>query len=95
MTEKAEETTETTEPTAQAGSVVERLVRLADDNFTIRRDVFNMSTKMWIKLGTGGFTGTPREFLERIGLPGGLSALFTEEEQLFFDCMYALKGLEA
>lgn len=56
----------------------------------VRRSVLNMDIDMWRKLGPGDFTGTAAEFLTDIGLPGGLSALYSDSEREFFREIYEI-----
>lgn len=60
-------------------------------NYKIRRDVLNMPLTMWQKLPDGDiYEGTAKNFLTNIGLPGGKSAFFNDEEKRFFAEIYAL-----
>ncbi len=62
--------------------------------YEIRREVLNMPLEMWRKLPEGETIHVSAEdFLREIGLPGGLSAKFTEQERMFFDDIYALSRL--
>ena len=59
--------------------------------FIVRRDVLNMNIGQWVKFGKQeAFIGTAECFLDAYGLPGGLSAKFTQEERDFFDELYVL-----
>lgn len=62
--------------------------------YVVRRKVLNMALDEWQKLKvlypSGEFTTTPEIFLDKIGLPGGLSSYFNQDERLFFDAIYDL-----
>lgn len=58
---------------------------------TIRREILNMPLRMWQKLPAGEVVETTAEaFLADIGLPGGDTAKFNEQEAAFFENIYAL-----
>jgi hypothetical protein len=66
-----------------------------DHIMKIRRNVLNMSWKMWKKLGDVYGTEdeiktTPEEFLNKVGLPGGSSIYYNEEETRFFEEIYKM-----
>jgi hypothetical protein len=60
----------------------------------IRRRVLNMPLEMWNRLDAvypgEEFTASAQEFLEKVGLPGALSAYLNDEESKFFDEIYAM-----
>ncbi len=59
--------------------------------YKITANILDMPYEMWEKwdsMEKDYFYGTPREFLDQIGLAGGKSALFTEEEKEFFRLLY-------
>ena len=59
--------------------------------YTVRREVLNMSMKMWDKLGgESAYTGTAKNFLDTIGLPGLLTARTNSEENEFSAEIYAI-----
>ena len=59
--------------------------------FEVRREVLNLNIDQWIKFGKQEkFIGTIEDFLDTYGLPSGLTAKYNEDEQVFFDEIYAL-----
>jgi hypothetical protein len=62
--------------------------------FTLRKDMLNMPGDMWQSVNNAFkdeiFTVTPREFLDRFGLPSGKSAKYNGEERHFFKLIYEL-----
>lgn len=70
--------------------------------FTVRKCVFNMPMEKWKELekayqfridkstGESKFTTKPISFYRRIGLVGGLSALYNESEKAFFEELYRI-----
>ena len=62
--------------------------------YEIRMAVLNMPLEMWRKLPEcETISISAEDFLGEIGLPGGLSAKFNEQERAFFDVIYALSRL--
>jgi hypothetical protein len=63
---------------------------------TIRRKVLNMPMEMWDKLDKiypgESFETSAEEFLEKIGLPGALSAYWNDEERRFFEDIYVIEN---
>jgi hypothetical protein len=61
---------------------------------TIRRKVLNMTKEMWDRLDETypgeSFETTAEEFLEKIGLPGALSAYWNSAERMFFEDIYVI-----
>ncbi|CAG0971303.1 MAG: hypothetical protein OIN86_10305 [Candidatus Methanoperedens sp.] len=61
---------------------------------TIRRKVLNMPMEMWDKLDKiypgESFETSAEEFLEKIGLPGALSAYWNIAERMFFEDIYVI-----
>ena len=67
-----------------------------DEGYKVRKEVLNMSIELWDNfdcLAEGGdsIITTPRAFLEKVGLAGGLSAKFNDQEREFFDSLYELR----
>lgn len=64
--------------------------------YQIRHEVLNMDITMWDKLRRISkdsppiWVGSAKDFLARIGLPGGSSAKYNLEESLFFEEIYRL-----
>jgi len=61
--------------------------------YTIRTRVLDMPMDMWVKFRdlygeVEIFETTKPQFLENVGLPGGLSARYNEEEKRFFEQIY-------
>jgi hypothetical protein len=62
--------------------------------YRIRREVLDMTIEEWGKLDklnkSEVINISPEWFLDHVGLPGGASAKFDEEERKFFDEIYSL-----
>ena len=66
-----------------------------DKAFNVRRKVLNMSREMWdffhaLSEGDETIITTPRAFLNKVGLAGGFSGKFNDDEREFFDLLYDL-----
>jgi len=67
---------------------------MAKKKYIVRSSVLDMPMDMWVKLhdnyAEGPFEGTAIDFLETIGLPGGLGTRYNKEEKEFFNEIYRI-----
>jgi len=67
---------------------------MAKKKYIVRPSVLDMPLGMWIKFhnnyAEGPFEGTAIDFIETIGLPGGLGTRYNEEEKEFFNEIYGI-----